>query len=165
MRAARGDADALVDDVKHVANAADRLKVGFERAEQLVLQVAVIGFGQLAAELGLDLEIGLPRRAAEKALEYLIRGNWITVPGQHIRMRATGDHLAVHEHAVAIEDDEIDRHLTCGFVVVERDAIEFEPMIDQLVTELAGDLRLELLDFLGGELDHPLPSRRLMRWS
>ena len=27
-------------------------------------------------------------------------------------------------------------------------------MVDQLVAELAGDLRLQLFDFLGGELDH-----------
>src|SRR6266516_3909539 len=41
-----------------------------------------------------------------------------------------------------------------GFVVVERDAIQFQPVIDQLVAELAGDLGLQFLDFLGGELDH-----------
>ena len=41
-----------------------------------------------------------------------------------------------------------------GFVVFERDAIEFEAMIDQLVAEPAGDLRLQLLDLLVGELDH-----------
>src|SRR5215468_6365229 len=41
-----------------------------------------------------------------------------------------------------------------GFVVVERNAIEFQPVIDQLVAELAGDLRLQLLDLFGGELDH-----------
>src|SRR3954469_8827409 len=39
-------------------------------------------------------------------------------------------------------------------VVVERDAIEFEPVVDQLVAELAGDFGLELFDLLGGELDH-----------
>jgi hypothetical protein len=32
------------------------------------------------------------------------------VPAQHVGMRATGDHLAVDEHAVAIKDDEIDWH-------------------------------------------------------
>src|SRR5829696_9134585 len=40
------------------------------------------------------------------------------------------------------------------FIFVERDAIQFQPMIDQLVTELAGDLGLQFLDLLGGELDH-----------
>src|SRR5262249_40408286 len=41
-----------------------------------------------------------------------------------------------------------------GLVVFQRDAIELEPVIDQLVAELAGDLGLQLLDFLGRELDH-----------
>jgi len=52
----------------------------------------------------------LPRRAPEKALEHLIRRDLIAVPAQHVRMRTTGDDLAVNEHAVAIEDDEIDGH-------------------------------------------------------
>src|SRR5262245_24204818 len=41
-----------------------------------------------------------------------------------------------------------------GFVVVERNAIELQPVIDQLVAELAGDLGLQLLDLFRGELDH-----------
>src|SRR5579863_1439689 len=41
-----------------------------------------------------------------------------------------------------------------GFFVLKRDAIEFEPVIDQFVAELAGDLGLQFLDLLGGELDH-----------
>src|SRR5882672_12903219 len=41
-----------------------------------------------------------------------------------------------------------------GFLFVERDAIQFQPVIDQLVAELAGDLGLQFLDFLGGEFDH-----------
>ena len=39
-------------------------------------------------------------------------------------------------------------------VVVERDAIEFEAMVDQFVAELAGNLGLHLFDFLGLEFDH-----------
>src|SRR3954466_2862864 len=41
-----------------------------------------------------------------------------------------------------------------GFVFVERHAIQFQPVIDQLVAELAGNLGLQFLDLLGGELDH-----------
>src|SRR5437764_13086244 len=41
-----------------------------------------------------------------------------------------------------------------GFLFVKRDAIQFQPVIDQPVAELAGDLGLQLLDFLVGELDH-----------
>src|ERR1700710_2452578 len=40
------------------------------------------------------------------------------------------------------------------FIVVERDAVQFQPVIDQLVAELAGDLGLQFLDFLGSEFDH-----------
>src|SRR4029079_4173094 len=41
-----------------------------------------------------------------------------------------------------------------GFVFVERNAIQFQPVIDQSVAELAGDLGLQFLDFLGGEFAH-----------
>src|SRR6516225_8418666 len=41
-----------------------------------------------------------------------------------------------------------------GVVVIERDAIKLQPVIDQPVAELAGNLGLQLLDFLAGELDH-----------
>src|SRR4051812_50048488 len=39
-------------------------------------------------------------------------------------------------------------------LVVERDGIEFEPVVDQLIAELARDLGLQALDLLGLELDH-----------
>src|SRR6185369_1597290 len=48
----------------------------------------------------------------------------------------------------------IDTVLRRGLVVVERNAIQLEPVVDQLVAELARDLGLQLLDFLGGEFDH-----------
>src|SRR5207244_4007066 len=41
-----------------------------------------------------------------------------------------------------------------GFVVVKRNAIQLEPVIDQFIAELAGDFGLQLFDLLGGELDH-----------
>src|SRR5712672_3667581 len=46
------------------------------------------------------------------------------------------------------------RKLRRGVVVIERNAIQLEPVIDQLVAEPAGDFRLQLLDFFGGEFDH-----------
>src|SRR6476620_7925483 len=46
------------------------------------------------------------------------------------------------------------RSRNLSFVFVERNAIQFQPVIDQPVAEFAGDLGLQLLDFLGGELDH-----------
>src|SRR5882724_1587384 len=41
-----------------------------------------------------------------------------------------------------------------GFVIVQRDAIQLQPVIDQFVAELAGDFGLQLFDLLGGEFDH-----------
>src|SRR3981189_1377116 len=41
-----------------------------------------------------------------------------------------------------------------GLVVVQGNAIQLQPVIDELVAELAGDLGLQLFDFLGGEFDH-----------
>ena len=39
-------------------------------------------------------------------------------------------------------------------VVVERHGVKLEPVIDQFVAELARDLGLQALDFLGAEFDH-----------
>src|ERR1700687_2207053 len=40
-----------------------------------------------------------------------------------------------------------------GLVVVQGNAIQLQPVIDQLVAELAGDFGPEFFDFLGGEFD------------
>src|ERR1700677_610234 len=39
-------------------------------------------------------------------------------------------------------------------IVIERNAIQLQPVVDQFVAELAGDFGLQLLDLLGGEFDH-----------
>src|SRR4051794_41057574 len=41
-----------------------------------------------------------------------------------------------------------------GFFVVQRDGVELQPVIDQAIAELAGDLGLQSLDFLRLEFDH-----------
>src|SRR6476469_2468979 len=41
-----------------------------------------------------------------------------------------------------------------GFVVVERAAIQFQPVIDQFVSKLAGDFGLQFFYFFRGEFDH-----------
>src|SRR6187551_3816934 len=41
-----------------------------------------------------------------------------------------------------------------GLLVVERHRVKLEPVIDELVAELAGDLALQPLDLLGLEFDH-----------
>jgi hypothetical protein len=93
-----------------------RLKIGVERPEQFVLQVAVIGVGQAAAELGFDLEIGLARRATKEAVEHLLGVDWIAMPRQHIRVGAAGNDFAVDQHAVAVENDELNALALTGLV-------------------------------------------------
>src|ERR1051326_1791363 len=46
-----------------------------------------------------------------------------------------------------------DRSALCLFVV-ERHGVKLEPVIDQAITEPAGDLRLQALDLVRLELDH-----------
>src|ERR1700730_15895774 len=41
-----------------------------------------------------------------------------------------------------------------GLVVVQGNAIQLQPVIDQFVAEFAGDFGLQFFDFLGGEFDH-----------
>src|SRR5688500_18189055 len=42
----------------------------------------------------------------------------------------------------------------CSAILVERHGVELEPVVDQLVAELAGDSLLDGLDLLAAELDH-----------
>ncbi|MGX1286772.1 hypothetical protein AB7M50_005897 [Bradyrhizobium elkanii] len=83
--------------------------VGIE-AERRVLDLGLEGLGQRAANLALDDPPRLAIGHAEEALQHPIRRNRKAVPRQRFRMRATGNHLAVDQHAVAIENDEIETH-------------------------------------------------------
>ena len=87
-------------------NVRHRFQIGFERPEQLVLQLHMKIVGQGTAEFGLDFRIRLARRAAEEAIEDLLLRDRIAVTTEHIGMCAAGDDLAVDQHAVAIENDE-----------------------------------------------------------
>src|ERR1017187_4495341 len=101
----------------------------------------------------------MTQRPAEETIEYLFRRDRIAVPRHGFRVCAARNDFAVDQHAVAVENDEVDRlfvwtrflHtnryplrlktlwrcMRSGFVVVQRNAIQFEPVIDQLVAELA----------------------------
>jgi len=63
---------------------------------------------QAAAQLGFDFESCLTHRAAEETIEHLICRDRVAVPRQGFRMRAARNDFAVDQHAVAIENDEID---------------------------------------------------------
>ena len=54
------------------------------------------------------VSLRLAVRNAEKAIEHLLGGDGIAVPGQGFRMGAAGNHFAVDQHAVAVENDEIE---------------------------------------------------------
>ena len=65
---------------------------------------------QLSAEFGFDDQLCLAVGHAEKAMQHLVFGDRIAVARQRLRMRTAGDDLAVDQHAVAVENDEIEMH-------------------------------------------------------
>ena len=65
---------------------------------------------KLAAELVFDGEARLAVRHAEKADQHLIGCDRIAVSRQDLGVGAAGNDLAVDEHAVAVENNKIDRH-------------------------------------------------------
>ena len=76
----------------------------------VVLVKGDLAVTQVRVEQSENEERTRPLRMAEKPLKHLLRGDRIAVAAQHIRVRAAGDDLAVHEHAVPIEDDKVNRH-------------------------------------------------------
>jgi hypothetical protein len=64
--------------------------------------------GQFSDDLGFDHQPRLAVGDAEEAPEHLIRRDRIAVARQRFRMRAARDHLAADQHAVAVEDDEVE---------------------------------------------------------
>ena len=55
---------------------------------------------------------------------------------------------------VAAQSSEFRIQVLAALIVLQRYGIELEPVVDQLVAELAGDLGLQPFDFLGLEFDH-----------
>jgi len=68
-------------------------------------------FGKTAAHLVFDRQAGFAIGYAEEAFQYLFRRDRIAVPAQDVGMRAARNDLAVDQHAVAIEDDEIENRI------------------------------------------------------
>ena len=65
-----------------------RFQIGFERPEQIVLQLHMKIVGQGAAEFGLDFRIRLTGRAPEEAIKDLFLRDRIAVTAENIGMRA-----------------------------------------------------------------------------
>src|ERR1043165_7695098 len=72
------------------------------------LHLGVEILGERLADLALDDQPRLTVGYSEKARQPLLGGDGIAVTRRRRRMRGARDQLAVDEHAVAIEDDEIE---------------------------------------------------------
>ena len=72
-RSAGGDTNRLRDRIERGVDMRHRVQIGFERAEQFVLQLRVKVLGQRAAQFRLDLVVGLACRASEESIEHLLR--------------------------------------------------------------------------------------------
>ena len=90
------------------------MRCGFERGRKQpeYLRICLRGevIGQAAAEFGLNFQRCLAHRTSEKPLQHLVRRDRIAVARQRLRMRAARNDFAVDQHAVAVEDDEIETH-------------------------------------------------------
>ena len=107
QRAAGGDADRLRERVERLLDMRDRLPASRRNAQHVGDELRLERIVEGTAELGLDLAPRLAAGAAEETLGDLFGGDRIAVPGQRLGMDAAGNHFAVDQHAVAIEDDEI----------------------------------------------------------
>ena len=74
-----------------------------------VLPVGGEGTPQMRFDLGLHEGVG----AADEALDDLALGEGPAQLGEDPHVDADGQALAVHEHAVAVEDDELERRASC----------------------------------------------------
>src|ERR1700722_18533308 len=108
VRAARCHADRLGDRGERLIDVGNHLQRGRKRLKQMVPQMGVEVIRKATAQLGLDFNVGLARRAAEEAIEYLFDRDRIAVTRQDIRMNAARNHFAVDQHAIAVENDEIE---------------------------------------------------------
>ena len=107
--AAGGDAALERQGLEHGPDAADRLELVLERLQDARPQGLLEASGQPAAVLGLDRTEHRRRADAEEALADLRLGDLDPRLGQRRRRDARADRLAVDQHAVQIEDDEIER--------------------------------------------------------
>ena len=88
----------------------DRLQIARVTLQRGSIYLLFQIIGKIATDFLLDNPPRVFLGDTEEAHQHLLGGDRITMPGQHLRMCAAGDDFAVHEHAVAIEDDEIYRH-------------------------------------------------------
>jgi hypothetical protein len=110
MAAARGHADRACDRVERGDDAGDRFELGVERVPVQMPEGLLPIRVETPAELSLDLPDHVLLRAADEALDHLGLGQRPAELGEHPDVDPHADPLAVDEHPVAVEDDEIPGH-------------------------------------------------------
>ncbi|MGX1145767.1 hypothetical protein AB7M15_001589 [Bradyrhizobium ottawaense] len=104
--AGRGHAKRHGQVGRHAGNAGNRLKRSCERRQHLRLQARQKAVGHDLPEIAIMLLDRLGA-APEKELERLLLAERDAELGQHLGQASAAQQLAVDEHAVAIEDDQI----------------------------------------------------------
>ena len=105
---------------------------------------------------GVDRRAGRAHAHAEQAADEAMIENRNAPPQRTLER----DRKPLHRHQRKRDqckhqkNDDHAQHQRLDLLVVQRHGIKLEPVIDQLVAELAGDLALQPLDLLGLELDH-----------
>ena len=108
LRATRRHADWLRDRSERLIDVGDRLQCRGEGLEQFILQLGMEVVRQAAAQFGFDFKMRLTRGSAEEPIEYLFDRDRVAVARQDVRMHAARNDFAVDQHAVAVENDEIE---------------------------------------------------------
>ena len=108
MRTAGCDAIGLRQGLQDGFDAVDGLHGLFQRIVDVVL-VAQVEFGwRRLADHRLDFLQALRARVADKGVEHIIEGEFQAADFvKHAREHFVGNALAVDQHAVAIEDDQV----------------------------------------------------------
>src|SRR6185295_10987397 len=85
-------------------------EAGGEEPQRRLLDLKFEILRQTFADLAFDDQPRIAVGHAKKSIEDLIRRDGVAVAGEHLGVRAAGDDFAVDENAVAIKDDELDKH-------------------------------------------------------
>ena len=105
--AAGGDAGRGGDAVERLLDAVDRLQLALEGLGVPRAAARDPVLGERMAQVRLDGLAHHRRRAPDVAVDDLLLGEVEPELGEHHRVDADGDRLAVDEHPVAVEDDQV----------------------------------------------------------
>src|SRR6266540_1361057 len=109
VAAARRHAGGRADPVEGLDDAVDRSELGLEGLPVEMLELVLPILGETASELGFDLSDHELVRSAHEALDQLRLADRPTELCEHADVDPHRDAVAVHQHSVAIENDELER--------------------------------------------------------